>query len=108
MPVRIWLDGTPAKAITQQSKGEFMKLHDLLAHRSFRKLEQYKSHWQITYMTTQDKTEVEICDKDLDRLIDTYSTLVEAMDLTAEEHKCFYRRSWDDGTLLCHECGGWK
>lgn len=86
-----------------------MELRDLFAHKSFISLQQNATHWNISHFG-QNGSPVDMWDKDLDRLLETFGRFVESMDAATEaatEHVCDFTRAWQDGTLVC-ECGAWK
>lgn len=87
-----------------------MKIEDLFAHKSFRKLEQLKTHWQITHISHDGVSLASLCDKDFDRLLSTYGDVVESIDSVSEGdsgHEHQFLREWEDGNLIC-KCGAWK
>lgn len=87
-----------------------MKFEDLLTHKSFRKLEQLKTHWQITHISHDGVSLATLCDKDFDRLIETYSEVVESIDIVSEGdcgHEHEFIPSIGGGQKLCR-CGAWE
>jgi len=83
-----------------------MEVRDLFAHKSFIRLRQNATHWDILHIGKNGAL-VDIWDKELDRLLETYGRFVESMDAATAEHVCEFTRAWQDGTLVC-ECGAWK
>jgi hypothetical protein len=96
-----------------QTRGIGMTVEDLLelfAHKSFKRLEQKKTHWEIAHISYDGVSIAALCDKDLERLIETYRGVAEDIDITREgnaDHEHEFIPSIDGGTLIC-KCGAWK
>ncbi len=58
---------------------------DLFASKHFRRLENHGTHWAIAHVSFDGVSIGEICDKYLDRLIDTWESLLEDLDVYDED-----------------------
>jgi hypothetical protein len=88
------------------------QLLSALASPSFLCLRNYGDRWGISHVSFDGVSIAEIFDSTLDRLLETWVELSEAIELhrqgnSSDEHIHDWYKSVDGGTELCR-CGAWR